>query len=68
MSVEMPILADYAEVAKYLGKPLKTLYNMVGRNAFKQGIYIGDGKFNMTRLRDAIEKGGYLRRARKGSI
>lgn len=63
---DMPQLATYNEVASYLGKPVKTIYNMVTRKAFKPGIYIGDGRFNMTRLKDAIEKGGgYLRRPRQ---
>jgi len=60
--IEMPAIGTYNEVAAYLRLKRSTIYKMTHRGAFKPGIYIGQGRFNMDRLRKCIdEEGSYLK-------
>ena len=57
----MPLIGKAEDVARLLLKSRKRVQNMVATKRFKAGIYIGDGRFNMSRLKESIEKGSYLR-------
>jgi len=60
--LQMPEIATYAEIAEYLKLSKKTVYSMTHEKRFKQGIYIGQGRFNLSRLKAAIEEtGSHLR-------
>ena len=64
--LSMPVIATYGEISDYLKLSRKTVYKMVCEKRFRPGIYIGQGRFNMSRLRDDIEKrGSYLRDGHK---
>lgn len=61
-SITMPEIATYAEVAQYLKLSRRTVYKMCSLGDFRRGVYLGRGRFNMSRLRDCIEReGSYLK-------
>lgn len=60
--IPMPAIGTYTDVAGYLKLARRTLYKMTCERRFRQGIYLGGGRFNLSRLRECIEKhGSYLR-------
>ena len=60
--IEMPEIGTYAEVAAYLRLSRKTVYKMCSQDTFRKGVYLGRGRFNLSRLKECIEKNGtYLR-------
>ncbi len=63
--MDFPEIATYSEVAKALRLSKSTLYSMVSRKELKRGIYIGQGRFNMTRLKDCVVNEGSILRGRK---
>ena len=61
--ISMPVIATYEDVAAYLKLSKKTVYKMVCEGVFPSGVYIGHGRFNLTRLADHIDKhGSFLRK------
>lgn len=64
-TISFPMIGKAADVAAILRKSKKTIQNMVTRERFKKGVYIGDGRFNLSRLKEFIEQGSYLRTAER---
>lgn len=60
-TVSFPKIGKAGDVAQVLCKSKKRVQNMVSKKRFKPGIYIGDGRFNLSRLKECIENGSYLR-------
>ena len=60
-TIIMPVIGKAADVARVLAKSKKRIQNMVSRKRFKPGIFIGDGRYNLSRLKECIENGSYLR-------
>lgn len=59
--IELPEIVTYEEVATYLRLSIKAIYQMVHRKEFRKGIYLGRGRFNMSKLRYCIDQyGTYL--------
>ena len=62
--IEFPEIGKYADVAAALRLSIKTIYKMTCKKVFARGIYLGRGQFNMSRLKECIEKNGtYLKQA-----
>jgi len=57
-SVDFPQLANYAEVAALLKLSKSTVYKMVHFRMFPPGVYLRHGRFNLTRLKESIERNG----------
>ena len=63
MEITLPAIGTYQEVADYLKLSRKTVYKMCCKKVFARGIYLGRGRFNMSRLKECIEqKGTYLQK------
>jgi predicted DNA-binding transcriptional regulator AlpA len=60
ITITMPTIGTYSQVAEYLQLARATVYRMTCRKQFKPGIYLGQGRFSMSRLRECIEAGSYL--------
>jgi excisionase family DNA binding protein len=56
--IELPEIVTYEEIASYLRLSRKAIYQMVHRNELKKGIYLGRGRFNMSKLRYCIDQHG----------
>ena len=64
MEITLPVIGTYREVANYLKLSRKTIYKMTCKRQFARGIYLGRGRFNMSKLKECIEKKGtYLHEA-----
>lgn len=61
-TVEMPTIGTYEDVAQYLKLQKSTVYRMTCRKEFRPGIYIGQGRFNMSRLAECIQNGTHLQK------
>ncbi len=60
MSIE---IVRYDDVAAFLRLSKKTIYKMTCQKRFPIGVYLGQGRFNFSRLKECIEKNGtYLRK------
>ena len=57
-SVDFPKLANYEEVAEVLRLKKSTVYKMVHYRMFPAGVYLRHGRFNLTRLKEYIERNG----------
>jgi len=57
-TVDFPQLANYAEVAALLKLSKSTIYKMVHYRMFPPGVYLRHGRFNLTRLKEYIERNG----------
>lgn len=57
--VLMPEIATTEQVAEYLKLEQRTVYNYTGSKAWVKGVYLGRGRYNMTRLKEAINTPPY---------
>ncbi len=66
--IEMPEIARTDEVRTFLRvDSASTFYKWMSGKKFKPGIYLGYGRFNMSRLKQCIEnEGRFLKRLKKG--
>jgi predicted DNA-binding transcriptional regulator AlpA len=56
--IDFPEIGTYSDVAQALRMSKKTIYKKVSLKHFRKGIYIGSGRFNMSKLQKCIEKDG----------
>lgn len=54
-----PEIINAEQMAKFLNKAMRTIYNYTGRREWKDGIYIGRGMYNKTKLIEYITKAPY---------
>jgi hypothetical protein len=66
--VLFPRIGKAGDVALILGKSKKRVQNMASCGRFRKGIYIDDGRFNLSRLKECIEQGSYLRSTERERI
>lgn len=52
-----PDIGTVDDVARLLKYSKKTVYKWTSAHAFPRGVVIGRGRYNLTRLRESIEKG-----------
>ena len=63
--IEMPEIGTTEDMARILRLKRRTVYNMVCRKDFRKGIYLGRGRYNLSRLKQCIEESASYLRARK---
>ena len=57
LTVEMPRLGTYKDMQKFTGRSYITIAKWVCRKKLRPGIYVGQGLFNMAKIRDLFNKG-----------
>ena len=67
MLIEMPEIVGYSEISKLLKRSPQTVYTYVCYKKFPRGVYIGGGRFNLTRLLACMEAGELFKPAKKAS-
>ncbi len=54
--VEMPRLGSYADMKKFTGRSYPTIAKWVCRKKLRPGVYIGQGMFNMSRIKELFDR------------
>lgn len=54
--MELSTIGTYQDAADFLKMSKKTIYKKVSLGHFRKGIYIGSGRFNLSRLQQYLDK------------
>ena len=65
--IAMPRIGTYADMRRFTGRSYQTIARWVCRKKLRPGIYVGQGMFNMSRIRELFDKNEtfFLKRVQK---
>jgi hypothetical protein len=63
--IVLPRIGSYADLQRLTGRSYATVTRWTCRRQLRPGIYVGNGMFNLSRIRDCLEKGESFLRVAK---
>lgn len=55
-TIELPRLGGYEDMKRLTGRSRATLYKWVWRKRLRPGVYVGNGLFNLYRVKELFDR------------